>query len=64
MEKVICDVCGIAYPETAAQCPICGCARSENGQTSACDTVQVEENAAYATTKGGRFSKTNVRKRL
>ena len=64
MEKVICDVCGIAYPETAAQCPICGCARSENGQTSACDTVQVEENAAHAATKGGRFSKTNVRKRL
>lgn len=64
MEKVICDVCGIAYPETAAQCPICGCARSENGQTSACDTVQVEEEAAYAATKGGRFSKNNVRKRL
>ena len=64
MEKVICDVCGIAYPETAAQCPICGCARTENGQTSACDTVHVEEEAAYTATKGGRFSKTNVRKRL
>ena len=64
MEKVICDVCGIAYPETAAQCPICGCARTENGQTSACDTVQVEEESAYTATKGGRFSKTNVRKRL
>jgi hypothetical protein len=64
MEKVICDVCGIAYPETAAQCPICGCARSGNGQTSACDTVQVEDDAAYNATKGGRFSKNNVRKRL
>ena len=64
MEKVICDVCGIAYPETAAQCPICGCARSVNGQTSACDTVQVEDEAAYESTKGGRFSKNNVRKRL
>lgn len=64
MEKVICDVCGIAYPETAAQCPICGCARTENGQTSAGDTVQVEEEATYEATKGGRFSKTNVRKRL
>ena len=64
MEKIICDVCGIAYPETAAQCPICGCARSDSGQTSACDTVEVEEEAAYAATKGGRFSKNNVRKRL
>ena len=64
MEKVICDVCGIAYPETASQCPICGCARTENAQTSACDSVQVEEESAYAATKGGRFSKNNVRKRL
>lgn len=64
MEKVICDVCGIAYPETAAQCPICGCARTENGQTSACDTVQLEEESTYTATKGGRFSKANVRKRL
>ena len=64
MEKIICDVCGIAYPETAAQCPICGCARSDSGQTSACDIVEVEEEAAYAATKGGRFSKNNVRKRL
>ena len=64
MEKVICDVCGIAYPETASQCPICGCARTDNAQTSACDTVQVDEENAYAATKGGRFSKNNVRKRL
>lgn len=64
MEKVICDVCGIAYPETAAQCPICGCARTENGQTSACDTVQVEAENGYSATRGGRFSKSNVRKRL
>ena len=64
MEKIICDVCGIAYPETAAQCPICGCARTVNGQTSACDTVQPEEEITYTATKGGRFSKSNVRKRL
>lgn len=64
MEKVICDVCGIAYSETAAQCPVCGCARAEHGQTSACDTVQVGEESTYTATKGGRFSKSNVRKRL
>ena len=27
MNKVICDICGTSYPETADQCPICGCAR-------------------------------------
>lgn len=24
MNKVICDICGTSYPETAEQCPICG----------------------------------------
>lgn len=63
MEKVICDVCGTAYPETATQCPICGCARGDGGQTSAANTVG-EDRPAYTYTKGGRFSKSNVRKRL
>lgn len=59
MEKVICDVCGTDYPETAAQCPLCGCARADGGQTSAGNTEE-----GYTYTKGGRFSKSNVRKRL
>lgn len=63
MENVICDVCGTSFPETDAQCPICGCARSDNRQTSAGNTA-ADEEAGYAYTKGGRFSKSNVRKRL
>lgn len=64
MNKVICDVCGTDYPETAAQCPICGCATA-GGQTSAGNAAPgEEENAAYTYVKGGRFSKSNVRKRL
>lgn len=27
MSKIICDICGTTYPETAEQCPICGCSR-------------------------------------
>ncbi len=65
MNKVICDVCGTDYPETAAQCPICGCARSDGGQTSAGNAVPSdEERGTYTYVKGGRFSKSNVRKRL
>lgn len=65
MSKVICDVCGTAYPETASQCPICGCARADGGQTSAGNTVADEsEKAAYTYVRGGRFSKSNVRKRM
>lgn len=62
MEKIICDVCGMAYAETEAECPICGCARRENGQTSARDTVRANGDSSYS--KGGHFSKSNVRKRL
>ena len=28
MSKIICDVCGTTYPDSATQCPICGCVRS------------------------------------
>ena len=62
MSKVICDVCGTTYPETASVCPICGCAKNTTEQTGA-DIDQNSEVAAYAPVKGGRFSKSNVRKR-
>lgn len=62
MSKVICDVCGTTYPETAAVCPICGCAKNTTEQTGA-DTAQQTEEMGYTPVKGGRFSKSNVRKR-
>ncbi len=61
MNKVICDVCGTAYPETANQCPICGSARVAS-QAPAGDTG-AEETTAYTYVKGGRFSKKNVKNR-
>lgn len=63
MNKIICDVCGTDYPETAAQCPICGCV-SAGAQTTAGNEVTDEEERAYTPVKGGRYSKSNVRKRL
>lgn len=57
MNKVICDVCGTAYPETSAQCPICGCAKTS------VDRTFVGDEDGYAYVKGGRFSKKNVRSR-
>jgi hypothetical protein len=57
MSKIICDVCGTTYAETSAQCPICGSARKSVDQTAA------GEGNSYAYVRGGRFSKSNVRKR-
>ena len=64
MSKIICDVCGTSYPETANQCPICGCIRSGDAVTVSGDTMQpATKPPAYTPVKGGRFSKANVRKR-
>lgn len=65
MSKIICDVCGTSYPETATQCPICGCVRPGDAVTVAGDTNETEtvSTGTYTYVKGGRFSKSNVKKR-
>ncbi len=63
MSKIICDVCGTTYPETADQCPICGCAKPGNAQIISNDVSDVETASTYTYVKGGRFSKSNVAKR-
>lgn len=62
MDKVICDICGTSYPETARQCPICGYSR---GVDEFLPESQTAGNPAPArkSVKGGRFSQANVRKR-
>lgn len=66
MSKIVCDVCGTSYPETATQCPICGCVHSLDSRTA--PSVETEEInptpvSNYTFVKGGRFSKANVKKR-
>lgn len=64
MSKIICDICGTSYAETAKQCPICGCVRPGDVQRVT-NEVTADENGAsgYTYVKGGRFSKSNVKKR-
>ena len=64
MNKIICDVCGTDYPETAAQCPICGCASAGAKTAAGNEPADLEAQAAHSYVKGGRYSKANVRKRL
>lgn len=65
MSKIICDVCGTSYPETATQCPICGCVRPADVTVVAgnSDVPESADTGNYIYVKGGRFSKSNVRKR-
>ena len=62
--KVICDVCGTTFSETATNCPICGCAAPAPAQTVAddVDTTAKDNTTAAAYSRGGRFAKSNVKR--
>ena len=64
MSKIICDICGTRYPDTAEQCPICGHIREGDVQPVD-DFFAMEEEPVetYQKVRGGRFSKSNVEKR-
>lgn len=61
MSKIICDICGTSYADTATQCPICGCVRPAQPQPVPEGEAQ---SSGYTYVKGGRFSKSNVKKRI
>ena len=65
MSKIICDVCGSRYPDTSAQCPICGCANNKavKAHEEPQEPVVKVDLPERASTPGGRFSKANVSKR-
>ena len=63
MSKIICDICGTEYPETADQCPICGSAKQVSGDVLLASAAGNGARTEKTATKGGHFSNTNVRKR-
>lgn len=63
MSKIICEICGTAYPETSTQCPICGYVRSADAAAVVTPDSTDESSKSYTYVKGGRFSKSNVKKR-
>ena len=61
MSKIICDVCGASFPDTATNCPICGCAPVADAKTVIGDEApERERTTAGQYAKGGRFAKSNV----
>ena len=62
MSKIICDVCGTRYPESAEQCPICGRVSADENNVES-TAVEGSYGREYSRTKGGHFSKANVKKR-
>lgn len=61
MSKVICDICGTSYQETADNCPICGYSRIL-GMEELQEEILMDETI-ITRNKGGRFSQAAVRKK-
>lgn len=53
MGKIICDVCGTTYQDTAQRCPICGCTRDEAANMLS-DELLMDEMLAEPKAGSGR----------
>lgn len=61
MSKVICEICGTTYPDTAENCPICGYSRELGfGETVDEDIL---EAASVGQEKGGHFAADTTKKK-
>ena len=63
MSKVICEICGTAYPDTETECPVCGFEKPETAEFAP-DEMEVQASESASHVKGGRFSKANVSKKV
>lgn len=59
MNRIICDICGSEYAESADRCPICGYARQGTEKIAGA----AAGTAVRTKVRGGRFSAKNVKKR-
>lgn len=63
MRKIICELCGTVYPDTEEKCPTCGTEKPASVEYIP-ESPATGTRREYTPTKGGRFSNTNVKKRL
>lgn len=63
MSKIICDICGTSYPETAESCPICGYSRDFNVDDLLDEEFLLEDEEIITHGKGGKFADANVKKK-
>ena len=64
MSKIICDICGTKYPDTEAECPICGFTNDNVAKTDGLEENFLEEiiQESHPKAKGGLFNRSNSRK--
>ncbi len=54
MKKIICDICGTSYQESAECCPICGCTRDEAMLLG--EEFTMDERPSRGNGRGGQFA--------
>lgn len=62
MSKIICDICGTTYPDTAKCCPICGCTRDDAAALLGGELT--DEITDEPKGRGGHFSPAKKRKEI
>lgn len=57
MNKIICDICGTTYPETADCCPICGCTQDISAELNLEEEdFLLDSPVTSARKEGGKFT--------
>lgn len=63
MGKIVCEVCGAAYPETSSRCPVCGSVRYSTPEPISDVVVSDRPEREESRPTGGRYANANVKKR-
>ena len=64
MSKIVCDVCGAAYPETSSRCPVCGSVHYGTPEPAVTATVTPrKERTEPRSANGNRNTRSNSNKR-
>lgn len=63
MAKIVCEVCGAAYPETSSRCPVCGSVRYSTPEPISDVIVDDAPQREVTNPTGGRYAKANVKRR-
>ena len=61
MNKIICDICGTSYPDTAESCPICGYSQIPDLELTEEDLLMDEP--LLTRNKGGRFVEAGAKRK-
>lgn len=56
MNKIICEICGTAFPDTSDCCPICGCSKEYSQEHTEVFPDKMPEYIPEGRKKGGAFS--------